>query len=555
MALANEEINAEAERRRKEEERRKKQAPRGQTVAVPRGEVGSFSKAYQGYKFVEEGSPESRSAMNIGEFTEKEAQRRFEEKRGKDWVGQMEARVKEGEPQRAREALATVAARNRAMRQEPLPSPLQEDRTLQEINLPGGGRVKFGNKTLAQMREFEAKEKERVGKEQARVAAAKENIYANRYAAATQRYGREMDPKKRYAAELAERGLRNPLEATTPQERRQIEEENAKEQMADFRTAISAKERAARAEAQIVRDYKDYKNTAREARNAGNAQVAVYYERLATDLNERVGGNINNVTARRRVLEQDEMDSVQRELRARANFRKEVNAKRTTANPESSTFVPQSTAAPIGVGTEDLRYGQPPTRGDAFSQPFGLVPPRTQDRGVDFGALSEANISGQQPISGPSIPPPTPTAQKVKTSKEITSEDVAPGISQITTPQRMEGEPPSDYNKRVIEEYDRQVIVPSFDEQTQSALLSAREINQELDSLYNVRFSSKENRDRYNQLKQEAKDKRSVIKNKIKELRSERRKVAFSDERRATFYDQQIATLQNELGPIEKLLF
>jgi hypothetical protein len=521
MALANEEINAEAERRRKEEERRKKRAPRGQTVAVPRGEVGSFSKAYQGYKFVEEGTPESRRAMNIGEFTEKEAQRRFEEKRGKDWVGQMEASVRAGEPQRAREALATVAARNRAMRQEPLPSPLQEDRTLQEINLPGGGRVKFGNKTLAQMREFEAKEKERAGKEQARVAAAKENIYANRYAEATRRYGREMDPKKRYAAELAEKGLRNPLEATTPQERRQIEEENAKEQMADFRTAISARNLAAMKE----REFQD-----------------LWAGMPKSFKDQQVGGDSSNVTTRRRYFERLANDEIKRELSERAELRRKINTKRTTANPESSTFVPQSTAAPIGVGTEDLRYGQPPTRGDAFSQPFGLVPPRTQDRGVDFGALSEANISGQQPISGPSIPPPTPTAQKVKTSKEITSEDVAPGISQITTPQRMEGEPPSDYNKRVIEEYDRQVIVPSFDEQTQSALLSAREINQELDSLYN-------------QLKQEAKDKRGVIKNKIKELRSERRRVAFSDERRATFYDQQISTLQNELGPIEKLLF
>jgi hypothetical protein len=534
MALANEEINADAERGRKEEERRKKQAPRGQTVAVPRGEVGSFSKAYQGYKFVEEGTPESRSAMNLGEFTEKEAQRRFEEKRGKDWVGQMEARVKEGEPQRAREALATVAARNMAMRQEPLPSPLQEDRTLQEINLPGGGRVKFGNKTLAQMREFEAKEKERVGKEQARVSAAKEKIYANRYAEATRRYGREMDPKKRYAAELAERGLRNPLEATTPQERRQIEEENAREQMADFRTAISARNLAAMKE----REFQD-----------------LWAGMPKSFKDQQVGGDSSNVTTRRRYFERLANDEIKKELSERAELRKKINAKRTTANPESSTFVPKSTGAPIGVGTEDLRYGQSATRGDAFSQPFGLVPPRTQDRGVDFGALSEANISGQQPISSPSILPPTPTAKKVKTSKEITSEDVAPGISQITTPQRMEGEPPSDYNKRVIEEYDRQVIVPSFDEQTQSALLSAREINQELDSLYKVRFASKENRDRYNQLKQEAKDKRGVIKNKIKELRSERRRVAFSDERRATFYDQQISTLQNELGPIEKLLF
>jgi hypothetical protein len=328
MALANEEINAEAERRRKEDERRKKQAPRGQTVAVPRGEVGSFSKAYQGYKFVEEGTPESRRAMNIGEFTEKEAQRRFEEKRGKDWVGQMEARVKESEPQRARKALATVAARNRAMRQEPLPSPLQEDRTLQEINLPGGGRVKFGNKTLAQMREFEAKEKERVGKEQARVAAAQEKIYANRYAEATRRYGRDMDPKKRYAAELAERGL------SVPQNRAEEEQVN-RVLMEEFLDRRDARASAKAQEGAVVNSYRNYKAAARSARQAGDYQSAALFEQDAEKENIKAGGNITNVTARRKFFEDEAAIKLKNELAGRAAKRVIAKQKQTSTNPEA----------------------------------------------------------------------------------------------------------------------------------------------------------------------------------------------------------------------------
>jgi hypothetical protein len=328
MALTEEEIFEEMERRRKEEERRKRLSSRGKTVAVPRGKVGSFSRAYQGYKFVEEGTPESRGAMNLDEFTETESQRRFEEKRGKDWMGDIEARVREGEPQRAREALATVAARNRAMRQEPLPSPLQEDRTLQEINLPGGGRVKFGNKTLAQMREFEAKEKERVAKEQARVAAAKEKIYADRYTAATQRYGREMDPKKQYEAELAERGL------SVPQNRAEEEQVN-RVLMEEFRVGRAARESAKFQEGDVVNSYRNYKAAARAARQAGDYQSAALFEQDAEKENIKAGGNITNATARRKFFEDEAAIKLKNELSGRAAKRVIAKQKQTTANPEA----------------------------------------------------------------------------------------------------------------------------------------------------------------------------------------------------------------------------
>jgi hypothetical protein len=198
-----------------------------------------------------------------------------------------------------------------------------------------------------------------------------------------------MDPKKLYEQNLAERGLRNPASGANTAERRRIQEENSRERMADFRTAISAKERAARSEGELVRDYRDYKKSAREARRAGDAQAAVENERQASRINEMVGGNISNVTARRRVLEEGARNTVQRELQNRANLRREINAKRTTANPEASMF--------------DMAE----SGGDAMSQPFGLVPPSTSGA-VGFGAISEANAP-VTPATTPVTPPTTPS--------------------------------------------------------------------------------------------------------------------------------------------------
>lgn len=107
MALRDDQITREAKRRTEEEERRKKQAARSQTVAVPRGEVGSFTKAYQGYKFVEEGSPEARSAKNLGEFIETEAQRRFEAG-SKDKFEQEQANIKAGRKKAVEKARADM---------------------------------------------------------------------------------------------------------------------------------------------------------------------------------------------------------------------------------------------------------------------------------------------------------------------------------------------------------------------------------------------------------------------------------------------------------------
>ena len=390
-------------------------------------------------------------------------------------------------------------------------------------------------------------EKEKPEKERQRVEAAKNKAFDTRYERATAQYGREMDPKKLYEQNLAERGLRSPASGANTAERRRIQEENDRALMDDFRESQRAKKAAQLEEASFLED----------AKRKGMPK---------TTLDKIIGGDSSNVSVRRKYFEGKENQKARDELKARAEERRARNAKQTTANPEAASydkveFTPKSTAAPIGVGTESLEYGQRPSRAGSTQQPFGMVPPQTVDRGVDFGALSEANVSGATvaPTTPPSPTPEsttaTPTAPKAKTSKEVTQEDIQPGISEVRMPPKAEGESVSDYNKRANEEYERQVILPSLDEGTQGALLTAREINQELSGLFSIRYQSKENMDRYKQLQSEVKENRNVLKDKIKELRSERRKVAFSGGNQAELIDQQIATLNNELGTIEKFLF
>ena len=537
MALTNDEINAEAERRRKEEERRKKQAPRGQTVAVPRGEVGSFSKAYQGYKFVEEGTPESRRAMNLGEFTEKEAQRRFEEKRGKDWIGQMEARVKESEPQRAREALATVAARNRAMRQEPLPSALQEDRTLTEINLPGGGRVKYGGdtpeqmrggrKTLAQMRGFEAKEQERVAKEQARVAAAKEKIYADRYTAATQRYGREMDPKKRYEAELAERGLVAP-------KTREEENEFNRERMRDFRAALEKKEEARAAEKYLVQEYYDNRAAAKQAREKKDYESAILFDRAARNINEQVGGDITNVTSRRKFFDSLANENIKSELSKLAEERRGKLNKKTSANPE----------AVVDFGSVPPWMTDFSPKPESYSEFVNRTRvPRIPEKGAKPQAPRQTTPAPAEevPADGrPFFPPPEPFTQIPLTSTERTPDDFAPGISEMPPVERQPEETPAQYNQRVIE----QLVLPSFNEEVRNAYTSAKELNEQEKQLFKERFLKP---DEYKEVAAKVKEQHDIIKREIDELKRDSRKYPERSRERA-FKEQQIAVLQQQLG-------
>jgi hypothetical protein len=474
---------------------------------------------------------------------------------GKNWRERAAAKraTPEYRASKAQKALEERAAVNRSLLSPSAYAPLPEEGKT-EVDLPGGGKATFGAETLRNIRASrEVPEQQR--------AEGRRKVVENINRMNAEAYKRN---KQRYEQGLAERGLRSPTEGATPQERRGIEERNSAAMMSDFRQALDDKRKAKVAENLLVQEYRDYKRAASEARKNKDYESAIIAEQKASNINEQVGGDIANISSRNRYFSNLANEKTKTELARRAEERRAINQKRTTANPEAASpkrvdLTPKSTGAPIGVGTESLTYDQEPVVGGATQQPFGMVPPTAEDRGVSFGEISPANVSetiAEPPSS--SAPQPasaTPTAPKAKTSKEVTQEDIQPGISEVRMPPRAEGESVADYNNRSNEEYERQVIIPSFDEGTQSALLSAREINNELNSLFGVRFQSKENVNRYINLLSDVRVKRNVLKDKIKELRSQRRKVAFSGGNQAKFIDQQIATLDNELGTIEKFLF
>lgn len=536
MALRDDQITREAKRRTEEEERRKKQAARSQTVAVPRGEVGSFTKAYQGYKFVEEGSPEARSAKNLGEFIETEAQRRFEAKGGAEML-RPRARTAEEESQAAREALAGRAEANRRAAAT-LPSPLEKDVTRTELELPGGGRVKFGNKTLAQMRGFEAKAQEEKAAQQAKVAAAQEGMYRRWYDAA----------QKRYDEELASRGL------VAPKTRAEEAEFN-KARMAEFRLQTGAKERAAAAEKSAVSDYRDFKRAAKEARKNKDFATATIYEERARKINEGAGGDITNVTARRRVFEDKERENLKLQLEALAQTRREARAKQNSANPEatidfaSSGFTEKTPFIPSLNWTGILSEEPAPFQRDTGPQ----REPRIPEKGAAKQPPREIPVPPPKPEL-PFFPPPEPFTQIPLTSTQQTQDDILPGISEMPKVEPLPDETPSQYNQRVIQEYTNSVIVPSFDQEVQSAFTSAVDLNEQERALFRRRLISKEAREQYDEVAAKAKEQHDVLKNAIDDLRKERNKFPINSRERV-FKDQQIETLRSQLGFFAKRLY
>lgn len=535
MALKDDQITREAKRRTEEEKRRKKQAARSQTVAVPRGEVGSFTKAYQGYKFVEEGSPEARSAKNLGEFIETEAQRRFEAKGGAEML-RPRARTAEEESQVAREALAGRAEANRRAAAT-LPSPLEKDVNRTELELPGGGRVKFGSDTLRQMRGFEAKAQEEKAEQQAEVSAAQEGMYRKWYDAA----------QKRYDDELASRGL------VAPKTRAEEAEFNA-ERMVDFRLGRAARESAQQEEKATVNAYKDFKRAAREARKNKDFQSAALFEKDAEEQNKKSGGNISNVTARRKFFEEQADTKLKTELERRATERRAVTAKQNSANPEATVdftatgFTEKTPQIPVRNWTGFI--AEKP-------EPFKRTEPERTTRIPEKGAPKQQprEIPVQPPEPKPTtFPQPEPFTPIPMTSTQRTDEDVLPGISEIPKVERLPDETPEQYNQRVIQEYTQGVILPSLDEDVQNAYTSAVDLNEQERALFRRRLISKEAREQYDEIATKAKEQHDVLKKAIDDLRKERNKFPVNSRERV-FKDQQIETLRSQLGFFAKRLY
>jgi hypothetical protein len=438
------------------------------------------------------------------------------------------------------EALNAFVARNRNPQYE---SPLQETVTKTEIKTPSGGTVKYGIDTLARMRETEAQNKEK--------EVARREKFNTSLASMQQNAANTL--KKRYEDELASRGF-------APPQNRQEQEAIDKARMEDFRATRKANIAAERAEKTALTDYSNYKAAAKQARLNNDFGGVAYYESEASKVNNYVGGDITNVTARRSFFKDQANKDLMREVNARVEARKQKTQQQQTSNPEASSFIPKSTSAPMGVGIDSLSYqSQYKKPLEATEQPFGLVAPRKQDYGVDFSSISEYNpaqsntskFTSERAIQGnaENVNPQTPFPR-------YTEENQFPGISKIPRVQINPDESASEYNARVIQEYNKNVIIPSFNKETQEAVTSAIELNKIEPSLFRKRLSSPENLKEHTKVSTKLKSDRKVIVQTMKELKSKFRdynKYPANSKERALL-ENQIGVLNEQLGFFDSLL-
>ncbi len=410
---------------------------------------------------------------------------------GADWRERAAERSKAGESARAQQALAERAAINRSLAPKDFKLPTKAD---EEMDIPGGGKVKIGAETIKRMQGFEKQKSEAKAAENIR----KQNLIYDAGVRANTAL------QKRYEDELASRGF-------APPKTRQEAEAISRARREEFDLARQSRQDADLAEKTALRDYSNFKQAARQARRDKDFGNVAYYENKAAEINEFVGGDIRNATARKSFFQDQAGKDLMREVNARSEARREKTRKQTVSNPEASSFTQTSSNAPMNVGGS-LSYNLPyenvkgPTE-----QPFGLrTPSRAQDYlpsylesptgttsqstiedGVDFSSISPYNTAGTRtagttaPVSQPAAPKPTAT---FPTSTQQTIEDVLPGASNMPVVQRNPNETPAQHNERVLQEYTNNVIIPSFDKQTQDAVRSAIELNKQKSDLSGQRY-------------------------------------------------------------------
>jgi len=469
---------------------------------------------------------------------------------GADWRERAAETLRREEPARAQQALDERAAINRRMQGSPLPSPLQKDVSKTVVNLPGGGKVKFGINTLANMRDFEKRESEAKAAENIR----KQNILYDA--------GRRANTalQKRYEDELASRGF-------TPPKTRQEQEAIDRAKMDEFRTVSEARNLAREKLNTSKKDYKFYNSLAAQAMASGNAKQAEDLMRAA----QATGGSIKNYSARRKFLEDQEMNKARALISEKTKARIAKMQVQNTSNPEAASFTPSSGTkremsvsgtAPLGVGSAMPSYQLPYQKPSGpTEQPFGMTTPVIRDNGVDFSAISGSNVSetaSPVPVSPASrSATPNKPATAFPTSKDQSIEDVFPGISNMPVVSRNPNESNAQYNARVNEEYTNNVIIPSLDETSQNSLKSAFELNKKKDELFKKRFVSKENARQYKDVSDKLEKDQDVLKKTIDKLRAEKKNMSKypMNSKERQFLDLQIATLQNQLGFFAKRLY
>jgi hypothetical protein len=291
---------------------------------------------------------------------------------------------------------------------------------------------------------------------------------------------------------------------------------------------------------------------------SGNAKQAEDLMRAA----QATGGSIKNYSARRKFIEDQEMNKARALISEKTKARIAKMQVQNTSNPEAASFTPKATGAPLGVDSAIPSYQLPYQKPSGpTEQPFGMTTPVIRDNGVDFSAISGSNVSetaSPVPVSPASrSATPNKPATAFPTSKDQSIEDVFPGISNMPVVSRNPNESNAQYNARVNEEYTNNVIIPSLDETSQNSLKSAFELNKKKDELFKKRFVSKENARQYKDVSDKLEKDQDVLKKTIDKLRAEKKNMSKypMNSKERQFLDLQIATLQNQLGFFAKRLY
>lgn len=437
---------------------------------------------------------------------------------GADWRERAAERMKASEPARAQQALDERAAANRKTQYE---SPLQETVTKTQINLPGGGKVKYGINTLASMRDFEAKQAEKKAAEDIR----KQNLIYDAGVRANTAL------QKRYEDELASRGF-------APPKTRQDQEAIDRAKMDEFRLISDARNAAREKERNAAKDYKIYNALAKAAEFSGDRNKAEELSMLA----EGTGGQFRNQSDRSRFLENKEM------MRARALIDEKTKARKAKMQAQN-TSIPEASVS--GSGYKDYVAGVNQESPFLTYQNIAGI----YGKGANpFSKYAKKPKAPRTPEIGASQPRSPKSTAAFPTSTQQTIEDVLPGASNMPVVQRNPNETPAQHNERVLQEYTNNVIIPSFDKETQDAVKSAIELNKQESTLYRQRFAGKGKE--YEEVSKNLKKNQQVIVKSMKELKSKLRdwKKYPMNSKERTFLENQIGTLNNQLGFFDKLL-
>jgi hypothetical protein len=422
---------------------------------------------------------------------------------GADWRERAAETLRREEPARAQQALDERRAINKAMNPAEITIPKKAD---EWQNIPGGGKIKIGEKSLANIRKFE---EDKAKETQAREARQNKFTYA---------LSKQIKDtlKKRYEDELMSRGF-------TPPKTREEENLYNRQRMEEFELSRQARSDAEETEKRAVQEYSALKNAAREAKRNGDYTSAGYLQNQANEVNDAAGGNIQNQSARKRFFADEANKTLMNELNARSDARKALIKKQTTPNPEADSGTASAPPQPVS----------PPV---PASVPAPPVP-----------------APATKPASRSATPnKPLPAAPS---SKDQNIEDVLPGISNMPVVTRNPKETPAQHNARVQEEYTNNVIIPSYDETTQNALRSAIKLNKKKDELFGSKFKNPQIAREYNAIDRKVTQDKDVLKKTIDKLRAEKRNISKypMNSKERQFLDLQIATLQNQLGFFERM--